>query len=155
VSDTPFQGDPSPFDKLLGLRVETASADRVRAVLPVTPDLHQPHGIVHGGVYAAVVETVASIGAQLALDGAGRAVGISNHTEFLHAVRRGELHAEATPMARGRSTQLWEVAVSDGRGRLLAHGRVRLINLRRERGRGSEPETEAGGRGGPSWPAAP
>lgn len=130
MSDTPFEEAPSPFDKLLGLRIEAASADRVRAVLQATPDLHQPDGIVHGGVYAAVVETVASIGAQLALQGAGRAVGISNHTELLHAMHRGELHAEATPMARGFSTQLWEVAVTDGRGRTVAHGRVRLLNLR-------------------------
>jgi len=135
VSDTPFQEAPfqeapSPFDKLLGLRVEAASADRVRAVLEVTPDLHQRDGIVHGGVYAAVVETVASIGAQLALQGTGRVVGISNHTELLHALHRGELHAEATPLARGFSTQLWEVAVTDGRGRTVAHGRVRLLNHR-------------------------
>ena len=134
MPDTPPQHDPSPFDKLLGLRLEVASADRVRAVLPVTPDLHQPYGIVHGGVYAAMVETAASVGAHLALHGAGRVVGISNHTEFLRAVRRGELHAEATPMARGRSTQLWEVAVTDERGRVVAHGRVRLMNLRKERG---------------------
>ncbi len=130
MSDTPPRDGPSPFDKLLGLRVEAASADRVRAVLPVTPDLHQPHGIVHGGVYSAVVETVASIGAELALQGAGRVVGLSNHTEFLHAVHRGELHAEAAPMSRGFSTQLWDVTVTDGRGRVVAHGRVRLLNLR-------------------------
>jgi 1,4-dihydroxy-2-naphthoyl-CoA hydrolase len=131
VPDTPPTADPSPFDKLLGLRLEVASADLVRAVLPVTPDLHQPYGIVHGGVYTAMVETAASVGAHLALQGAGRVVGISNHTEFLRAVRRGELHAEATPMARGRSTQLWEVAVADERGRAVAHGRVRLMNLRK------------------------
>jgi len=137
VSDTPPRDEPSPFDKLLGLRVETAGPTLVRAVLPVTPDLHQPDGIVHGGVYAAVVETTASIGARLALQDAGRVVGISNHTELLHVVHRGELHAEATPLARGSSTQLWEVTVSDGRGRTVAHGRVRLLNLRKDKRRGS------------------
>ncbi len=147
MTETNFQAGSSPFDKLLGMRVEAASGDRVRAVLPVTPDLHQPYGIVHGGVYAALVESTASIGAHLALQGAGRAVGISNHTEFLRAVRRGELNAEAVPLARGSSTQLWEVAVTDERGRPVAHGRVRLMNLRRDAGPraagGPEEESDA------------
>jgi uncharacterized protein (TIGR00369 family) len=122
--------DPlSGFNKLLGLRLEEASGDRVVAVLPVTPDLHQPYGLVHGGVYAAVVETTASIGASLWLADRGRTFGISNHTDFLRPVRRGQLRAEATPLARGRSTQLWQVLVSDERGRVVAHGKVRLVNL--------------------------
>ena len=120
---------PGRFDKLLGLRFEEASADRVVAVIPVTPDLHQAYGIVHGGVYASAVETAASVGASLWLAGRARAVGIANHTDFLRPVRDGELRVEATPVNRGRSTQLWEVAVTDERGRPVAHGRVRLMNL--------------------------
>jgi 1,4-dihydroxy-2-naphthoyl-CoA hydrolase len=117
------------FDKLLGLRFEEASGDRVVAVLRVTPDLHQGHGIVHGGVYATAVESTASVGASLWLGLEARAVGISNSTDFLRPVREGELRIEATPINRGRSTQLWEVAVTDERGRAVAHGRVRLMNL--------------------------
>ncbi len=120
---------PSRFDKLLGLRFEEATGDRVVAVLPVTPDLHQAYGIVHGGVYATVVETTASVGAALSLGAEGRPVGIANHTDFLRPVREGELRVEATPVSRGRSTQLWEASVTDGRGRTVAHGRVRLMNL--------------------------
>jgi 1,4-dihydroxy-2-naphthoyl-CoA hydrolase len=120
----------SGLDKLLGVRVAEASPDRVVAVCPVTPDLHQPFGLVHGGVYATLVETTASIGGAQWLGDQGRPVGISNHTDFLRPVRGGELRAEATPLARGRTTQLWQVAISDQRDRLVAHGRVRLINLR-------------------------
>ena len=125
----PFEGQ-SPFDKLVGIRVKEASPDRVVAVLPVTESLHQNHGILHGGVYSTIIETVASVGAFLWLEGDGVPVGISNHTQFLRSVRSGELQAEATPLTRGRSTQLWQVGVTDEAGRLVAHGQVRLMNLR-------------------------
>ena len=120
---------PSGFDKLVGLRFEEVTADRVVAVIPVTPDLHQAYGIVHGGVYATAVASTASVGAAVWLGAEGRAVGIANHTDFLRPVREGQLRAEATPVNRGRSTQLWEVAITDERGRPVAHGRVRLMNL--------------------------
>jgi 1,4-dihydroxy-2-naphthoyl-CoA hydrolase len=129
VTEQPISGAPSPFDKLIGLRVEQASGERVVAVLPVTPELLQAFGVVHGGAFAAAVETAASVGAFLAVEGRVAVVGISNHTQFLRPVRGGELRVEATPLARGRSTQLWRVAVSDERGRLVAHGEVRLMHL--------------------------
>ncbi len=133
MSDPPDPPDlpdlPCRFDKLVGLRFEEATGDRVVAVVPVTPDLHQHYGIVHGGVYAAMVEATASVGAAIWLGAAGRPVGIANSTDFLRPVREGELRAEATPVNRGRSTQLWEVSITDGRGRAVAHGRVRLMNL--------------------------
>lgn len=130
MADLPDLPDlPSRFDKVLGLRFEEATGDRVVAVVAVTPDLQQHYGIVHGGVYAAMVETTASVGAAIWLGEAGRPVGIANSTDFLRPVREGELRAEATPVNRGRSTQLWEVGVTDDRGRAVAHGRVRLMNL--------------------------
>jgi uncharacterized protein (TIGR00369 family) len=130
MADLPDLPDlPCRFDKLMGLRFEEATRDRVVAVVPVTPDLQQHYGIVHGGVYATMVETTASVGAAIWLGEAGRPVGIANSTDFLRPVSQGELRAEAIPLNRGRSTQLWEVAITDQRGRAVAHGRVRLMNL--------------------------
>jgi len=117
------------FLKLVGLRIEQASGDRVVLSCPVTPDLHQPFGLVHGGVYATLAETAASVGGSLWFGDQGKVVGVSNHTDFLRAVRRGELRAEATPLARGRTTQLWQVEIADEQGRLIAHAKVRLQNL--------------------------
>jgi len=117
------------FLKLVGLRIEQASGDRVVLTCPVTPDLHQPFGLVHGGVYATLAETAASVGGSLWFGDQGKVVGVSNHTDFLRAVRRGELRAEATPLARGRTTQLWQVEIVDEQGRLIAHAKVRLQNL--------------------------
>jgi uncharacterized protein (TIGR00369 family) len=128
AADEPIDPHGS-FDKLLGLRIQEVSSDRVVGVVAVTPDLFQPYGLVHGGVYCTLVETVASVGAAAWLAGSARTVGISNHTDFLRPVRSGQLRAEATPLNRGRTTQLWQVAVTDERGRMVAHGEVRLVNL--------------------------
>jgi uncharacterized protein (TIGR00369 family) len=69
------------------------------------------------------------VGAALWLGDRGKVVGVSNHTDFLRAVRGGELRAEATPLARGRTTQLWQVEIRDEQHRLVAHAKVRLQNV--------------------------
>ena len=114
---------------LLGLRFDETTADRVVISWTVTPEHHQPAGLVHGGVYCSVVETAASIGGAIWLGDRGQVVGVSNHTDFLRGVREGELRAVATPIHRGRSQQLWLVDVRDAEERLVARGQVRLSNL--------------------------
>lgn len=120
----------SPFDDLIGTVVTAWSGDEVTATIDVDERLHQPDGIVHGGVYATVTETVASIGANLWLAGDGVAVGVANHTDFLRAVRSGVLTFTASPVQRGRTLQLWRVEAVDENRRLVAYGNVRLANLR-------------------------
>jgi len=117
------------FVALLGLKFDEVSADRVVISWQVRPELHQPYGIQHGGVYCAVVETAASIGGATWLADQGQVVGVSNQTDFLRAVRSGELTAVGTPIHRGRSQQLWQVEITDGDDRLVARGQVRLQNL--------------------------
>jgi len=115
--------------KLLGIRVVETSADLVRLEWDVTPDHHQPYGIVHGGVHCTAIETAASVGAALWFGDRGRVVGVSNQTDFLRAVSEGTLAAVATPIHRGRSQQLWLVEITDEQHRLIARGQVRLQNL--------------------------
>lgn len=117
------------FVALLGLKFDEVSGDRVVIRWQVRPELHQPYGIQHGGVYCSVVETAASIGGALWLGDRGQVVGVSNQTDFLRAVRDGELTAVGTPIHRGRSQQLWLVEITDGDGRLVSRGQVRLQNL--------------------------
>jgi 1,4-dihydroxy-2-naphthoyl-CoA hydrolase len=118
------------FTGTLGLRVEAASADKLVLRWKVEPQQWQPYGITHGGVYCTVVETVASIAGTMWLGDAGQVVGVSNHTDFLRAVREGELLATGTPIHRGRLQQLWLVEIHDEQERLVARGQVRLQNLR-------------------------
>jgi 1,4-dihydroxy-2-naphthoyl-CoA hydrolase len=117
------------FNDVIGLALTSATGDEVVARLPVAPHLHQPYGIVHGGVYCSVVETTASVGAALWFEGRGQVVGVSNHTNFLRSVREGELEVRATPVHRGRTQQLWTVTVTDATDRLVAQGEVRLANI--------------------------
>lgn len=121
----------SPFVERLGLRLLTATPDEITAALTVDPEAHfHPWGAVHGGVYCAIVETLATLGAQLSAIPAGKlASGIENHTSFLRQVRGGELLARATPISRGRQLHLWEIRIADEQDRLVAAGTVRLALL--------------------------
>lgn len=128
----PYDG----FDRALGLELLEASGDRVLGRLPVAPHLHQPYGIVHGGVWCSVIETTASVAGALWFGDRGQVVGVSNHTNFLRAVREGVVEIEALPVHRGRTQQLWQVtctgAEGDAAGKLVAQGQVRLANINPE-----------------------
>ncbi|MCC6620571.1 MAG: PaaI family thioesterase [Deltaproteobacteria bacterium] len=114
-----------------GLRFTSASDELVEAELLVGPQHLQPHGIVHGGVHCGVVESLCSIGATVAAahrGHQGQVVGLENHTSFIRAVGAGTLlKARATPITRGRTTQVWEATITDPDGAIVATGRVRLL----------------------------
>jgi uncharacterized protein (TIGR00369 family) len=118
------------WNEAMGLRFVRATADEVVAELEVGPIHQQPYGIVHGGVHAGVIETLASTGAALAAGARGQSVvGLENATSFIRAVRAGTLRATARPITRGRRTQVWETVIVDSEGHTIAIGRVRLLCL--------------------------
>jgi uncharacterized protein (TIGR00369 family) len=120
----------SAFMRLLGLSFEELGPDLVVATFDAGPDHHQPWGIVHGGVFAAVIETVATTGAYTAVKDSGQlAVGVSNITDFLRPHREGTLRAVAEPLQRGKTQQLWQVVIEREDGKDVARGQVRLQNI--------------------------
>jgi 1,4-dihydroxy-2-naphthoyl-CoA hydrolase len=127
LGDIPGTGEG--FAGLVGMEVTELGPDRVVLEWKVRPDLHQPYGILHGGVYCTAVETAASYGAAFWFGTRGNVVGVSNQTDFLRAVREGTLTATATPVHRGRLQQVWQVEIHDQDRRLVARGQVRLQNL--------------------------
>lgn len=125
---------PEGFDAAVGVEWVETTPERVVARLRIAAHHLQPYGIVHGGVYCSVSESVASIGAHLSAvqhDPQNGAVGLENHTTFLRAVGEGSLITfEATPLHAGRRTQAWQVSIRDEKGRDVAASRVRLMIVR-------------------------
>jgi uncharacterized protein (TIGR00369 family) len=138
VSTSPDAAIPpdftAPFDTELGLRFTELSPDGARAQLEVTPKLLQPMGLVHGGVYCSMVESMASVSAYtwLATRGGGNVVGVNNNTDFLRSIGSGTVYGRTEPIHRGRRQQLWLVSITDSADRLIARGQVRLQNLEAE-----------------------
>ena len=125
--------DSLDFDAWLGLVYDHVSGDRVTAHLDLAPHHMQPYGILHGGVYCSIVETLASVGGAEWARSQGMlgVVGVHNATDFLRSARDGVIAGVGTPLHRGRTQQLWVVEITvQGADRVLARGQVRLQNLR-------------------------
>jgi 1,4-dihydroxy-2-naphthoyl-CoA hydrolase len=128
-----FNGTPG-WTREMGITILSATPDEVTCEWEVSQKHHQPYGIVHGGVHCGVIETLASIGAALvALPRGQRVVGLENHTSFIRAVRSGKLRGRATPVTRGRTTQVWNASIRDDQDQLVAEGRVRLLCIDEKR----------------------
>ena len=127
-----FNSHRGGFERALGLLFTKVTPDELQCEVPVGPQLLQPYGLVHGGVYAAIVETLASAGAALHAMSLGKtSVGLENTTSFVRAVRAGTLVATGKPVHNGKTSSVWEVAIVDDDGKLAATGRVRTISLER------------------------
>jgi 1,4-dihydroxy-2-naphthoyl-CoA hydrolase len=128
-TDINLEGE-STFMKLLGLRFEEMSSERVVASFETGPDHHQPWGLVHGGVFTAVIETVATTGAYLAVEDRGQlAVGVNNVTDFMRPHQGGRLDVVAEPLQQGKAQQLWQAVITREDGKTVARGQVRLQNI--------------------------
>jgi 1,4-dihydroxy-2-naphthoyl-CoA hydrolase len=120
----------SGFLRAAGLALDEITATSVTGHIDLGPEHHTPWGIVHGGVYATAIESTATIGAAFAVREQGLvAVGITNTTHFLRSVTAGQVSVVAAALNQGRTQQLWKVDITDGSGRLVAHGEVRLQNI--------------------------
>ena len=120
----------APFVDHVGLHWDELSPGRVRAHVDAAERHQQPYGIVHGGVYATIVETLASVGAAINVYGQEKVVvGVSNTTDFIRAHREGRLDAVGQPLHVGRTQQLWEVVITRTDGKQVARGKVRLQNI--------------------------
>jgi 1,4-dihydroxy-2-naphthoyl-CoA hydrolase len=119
------------FDSELGVTYLEVNPDGGRARLEIHDKLLQPWGIVHGGVYCSIIESLASVSGQvwLTANGGGNVVGVNNNTDFLRAISSGTVTAVATPIHRGRRQQLWLVTIADQDDRVVARGQVRLQNI--------------------------
>lgn len=115
------------FDGLYGLELLAHSAEEARAQVPVRDAIRQPMGLVHGGVFASIAESITSVATASAVypDGMS-AQGLSNQTSFLRPIVEGTVHAVARRRHRGRTTWVWEVEITDDLDRLCALVRMTI-----------------------------
>jgi 1,4-dihydroxy-2-naphthoyl-CoA hydrolase len=144
MTSEPVFTQPEGFDALYGLELLECHDDLVLARVAVRDDLRQPFGLVHGGVFAAVAETLASLGTAVGVlpEGNG-AMGLSNSTSFLRPITDGTIHGRALRRHRGRTTWVWDVEITDDDGRLCALTRM-TIAVRPLPGAGGGPTPGSG-----------
>jgi uncharacterized protein (TIGR00369 family) len=113
------------FDSLVGVTITELEEGLARGDVPVRDDLKQPYGLVHGGVFAAIAETLASLATAVAVASDGRqAMGQANQTNFLRPITAGTIHGTARARHRGRTSWVWDVEITDDEGRLCALTRM-------------------------------
>ncbi|HEV8298807.1 MAG TPA: PaaI family thioesterase [Acidimicrobiales bacterium] len=127
------EDDRTGWEGAMGITFDEWTAARVLAHVDIDERHHQPYGIVHGGVWCSIVESIASHGAAAAAQELGDVagvVGVSNLTDFLRSHESGRVDAIASPVFVGRNQQLWAVEISrESDGKLVARGQVRFQNL--------------------------
>ncbi len=108
------------LSELLGLRLVETGPDRVVAELEIRDDLRTFGGAVHGGTLMAVADTVGAVATAINLPAQAGTTTLESKTNFFAAGRAGKLRVEATPLHRGKRTQVWQTRVTDESGRLLS-----------------------------------
>jgi uncharacterized protein (TIGR00369 family) len=125
-SGLPYLSDHG-YDGLYGLRINTVSDDEVTGEVAVRDEIKQPAGLVHGGVYASIAESLASMGTAFVVMREGNmAMGLANQTSFMRPITEGTIHALARVRHRGRTTWVWDVEITDDAGRLCVLTRMTI-----------------------------
>ncbi len=110
-----------PFSRFMGMKVTHVSPERVTAELPVTEDLANRNGVLHGGALMALADNCGGTAASANLRDGEATTTIESKTNFFAAISVGDTaHAECTPLHRGRTTTVWQTRVTRGDGRLAA-----------------------------------
>jgi uncharacterized protein (TIGR00369 family) len=128
MSTRPSEIDPSEITARLGgglpglpgIRIVEASLDHIVAVLDVRDEIMTGGAVVHGGTLMAFADTVGAVATVVNLPPGAWTTTLESKTNFIAGARRGTLRAEATPLHKGRRTQVWQTRVTDDTGRLIS-----------------------------------
>lgn len=114
----------------LGIEFIEVGTDYVRARMPVDERTRQPYGILHGGASVALAETLGSIGASCCIDlSRQHCVGLEINANHVRGAREGYVYGKATPLHLGKSTQIWEIRITDEADKLVCISRITLAIL--------------------------
>jgi 1,4-dihydroxy-2-naphthoyl-CoA hydrolase len=114
----------------LGIQFTEIGDDYLVATMPVDHRTHQPMGLLHGGASVALAETMGSVGAFLSVDTRRFSiVGLEINANHIRSVKNGHVIGRATPLHMGRSTQLWDIRISDTDGKLVCVSKITIAVL--------------------------
>lgn len=114
---------PNTVHETLNIRQVEATPDRVVLEMDVTPLVHQPAGLLHGGISATLAESAASIGAWLSCAEDEMSMGTDLNISHLRAKTEGTVTATATPFRKGRTVQVWGIEITGEDGKMVAVAR--------------------------------
>ena len=104
--------------------------DFLEARMPVTPRIHQPDGVLHGGASVALAESVGSAAAFIFMDSKNSAIrGIEIAANHVKGVTKGYVYAKANLMHKGRTIQLWQIKITNETGELVSLIKLTTIAL--------------------------
>ncbi len=111
----------------LEISMVECTRDRVVFSMPVTPKVHQPYGIMHGGVSLVLAETVASVGSYYLIDPQKQmAVGLEINANHIRSKSEGTVHAVGVPVHVGRRTIIWDIRIYDEAENLICISRCTM-----------------------------
>ena len=114
----------------MGIEFIDVGQDYLTAKMPVTPKVHQPDGVLHGGANAVLAESVGSMAAHIFLNAKDMMIrGTQITANHIRSLQDGEVFATATYIHKGRTTQLWDIKVNDADGKLISSCRLSTIAL--------------------------
>lgn len=114
----------------LQIEFTEVGADYIIAKMPVTPKVHQPDGVLHGGASVALAESVGSAGAYFFLNSDKIVIrGIEISANHIKSVRDGYVYARATIIHKGRTTQLWQINITNESGELVSLVKLTTLTL--------------------------
>ena len=117
----------------LGIEFIDLGKDFLVAKMEVTPKVHQPDGVLHGGATVALAESVGSAASYISVNKDNQMIrGIVISANHLKGISKGYVYAKATPIHRGRTTQLWEIKVTDDNNNLISHCKLSTMILKRK-----------------------
>ena len=116
--------------RAIGIEITEATDTSLKGRMPVDHRTRQPGGVLHGGASVALAETLASWGATLTVDPAKYyCVGMEINANHVRPVAEGWVYGEAVPLTRGRTTQVWEIKITDAAGKLVCVSRCTMAVL--------------------------
>lgn len=117
----------------LGIELVEVGDDFIVAKMPVDNRTHQPFGLLHGGASVVLAESLGSLASTLTIDITKQAaVGLEINANHVRGVRSGWVYGKATPLHIGRTTQIWEIKITNEEDKLVCISRLTMAIIDRK-----------------------